>query len=68
MNEVTMVDHIRIELMYTLLCKNVNLHTILHYHGIDAAGDGKYSTLAAMKSSNGLDYIIYEELRNKLHI
>ena len=52
----------------TLLYENVNLNPILHYHGMEASENGKYSTLAAMNSSNASDYMTPEELRNKLHI
>ena len=54
--------------MSTLLYENINLHPILHYHIMEAAEDGKYSTLAEMNSSKGADYINFEELINKLHI
>ena len=44
----------------TLLYWNVNLHPILQYIATEAAEDGKYSILAAMKSSKVLDYITPE--------
>ena len=68
MDEVTKVYLIGSKFMYTLFYENINLHPILHYHGTEAAEDGKYSNLDAMKSSKGAEYIPPEELINKLHI
>ena len=67
-DDVTTVDPIGSEFMSTMLYANFNLHSILHYHGTDAAEDGKYCNLDAMNSSQGLDYITPEELSNNLHI
>ena len=60
LDDVTKVDLIGSELMSALLYENVNLHSILHYHGKEAAEDGKYSTLAALNYSKVLDYITSE--------
>ena len=57
MDEVTKVDPIGSKFMSTLLYENINLNTILHYHGTEAAEDGKYSNLAAIKSSKGVENI-----------
>ena len=43
--------------MSTVLYENINLNPILHYHGTEAAEDGKYSNLAAIKSSKVVDNI-----------
>ena len=65
---MTKAYHVEITLMSNLFYTNINLRTILHYDGTDAAKYEKYSTLAAMNSSKGADYITPEELSNKLHI
>ena len=59
---------VEITLMSNLFYTNINLRTILHYDGTDAAKYEKYSTLAVMNSSKGADYITPEELSNKLHV
>ena len=67
-DDVTKVDPIGSQLISTLLYENFDSNTILHYHGMEAAEDGKYYTLSAINSSKGLDYITPEKLINKLHI
>ena len=59
-DDVTKVNPIRSEFMSTMLYENFNTHTILRYHVIESAKDMKYSTLAAMNSSKGADYITPE--------
>ena len=54
---VNKVDPTGSESMSTMLYENINIHPILHYHGTEATKDGKYSTLAAMNPSKGVDFI-----------
>ena len=66
MNDVTNMDPIRIEFMYTMLYDNVNLNPILEYHWMEADEDGKYSTLGEIYSPKVFEYITPEELSNYL--
>ena len=67
-DEANKMDPTVRKLMYNQLYENINLHPILHYHGMEEAEDDKYSTLSAMKYSKGAEYITPEEISNKLHI
>ena len=68
MDDMTKLGLIGSELMSNRLYENVNLHPDLQYHGTKSAEDGKYSTLSAINSSKGSNYINPVELSNKLHI